>query len=61
VTVQRKSGTRWVRFARVRTTRLSTYKVSRALTKGRRYQFRAITGSDAQHLSGRSRVVRVRT
>jgi len=59
VTLQRKSGTKWVRVVRVRTTRTSTFRMSRTLTKGR-HQFRVVTVADKQHLAGRSVVKRVR-
>ena len=61
ITIQRRSGTRWVRFATVRTTTRSTFKVTKRLRKGR-HRFRAITAKDSLHLSGRSpaRLVTVR-
>jgi predicted GH43/DUF377 family glycosyl hydrolase len=59
VTIQRRSGTRWVRFARLRTTRRSTYKLTKRVARGR-HRFRAITGKDVQHLAGRSPARRVR-
>jgi predicted GH43/DUF377 family glycosyl hydrolase len=59
VTIQRKRGTRWVRYARLKTTRRSTYTLSRRLAKGR-HQFRAITAADRDHLAGRSPARRVR-
>ena len=58
VTLQRKIGTRWVRFATVKTTSRSTFRITKRLTKGR-HQFRVITAKDAQHLAGTSATRRV--
>lgn len=58
ITIQRRSGSRWLRFATVRTTRGSTFKVTKGLRKGR-HEFRAITARDTQHLAGRSAARRV--
>jgi predicted GH43/DUF377 family glycosyl hydrolase len=59
VTLQRKSGTRWVRYARLKTGSRSTFKLVKRLAKGR-HQFRAITAADRDHLAGRSVVRKVR-
>jgi len=61
VVIQRKSGTRWVTFLKVRTGTRSTFRISKTLTRGRRYQFRARTAADTQHLLGISTIRRVRT
>jgi hypothetical protein len=58
ITIQRKSGTRWKKFATVKTTKKGTFKLVKSLRKGK-YQFRAITAKDAQHAAGRSTVRKV--
>jgi hypothetical protein len=57
VVIQRRSGTRWVTIARVRTTRRSTFQLVRKATKTRS-KFRARIGADRDHLANLSRVVR---
>lgn len=59
VTIQRRSGRRWVRFATARTSRRATFKITRGVRAGR-HRFRAITGKDSQHLAGESAVRSVR-
>jgi predicted GH43/DUF377 family glycosyl hydrolase len=59
VVIQVRKGTRWVSFARVRTTRRGTFRVVRTTLRPRtRYSFRARTGTDREHLAGLSRIVR---
>ncbi|HET7856983.1 MAG TPA: hypothetical protein VFL41_11055, partial [Gaiellaceae bacterium] len=59
VVIQVRKGTRWVTFAKVRTTRRSTFRLVRMTLRPRtRYSFRARTAADREHLAGLSRVVR---
>jgi hypothetical protein len=57
VLIQKKSGSRWVTIARVRTTRRSTFKLVRK-APAKRALFRARIGSDREHLANVSRTVR---
>jgi predicted GH43/DUF377 family glycosyl hydrolase len=59
VVIQVRKGTRWVTWARVRTSRRSTFLVVKALKPGVRYRFRARVAADREHLAGLSRVVRL--
>src|SRR5262249_47861925 len=59
VLVQVRKGSRWVTFAKVRTTKRSTFLLVKALKAGVHYKFRATNGADRQHLAGVSRVVRL--
>lgn len=58
VTLQRRIGTRWVRYATVKTTSRSTFRITKRLAKGR-HRFRATTAKDTQHLAGTSTTRRV--
>ncbi len=59
VVIQVRKGTRWVTWAKVRTSRRSTFLVVKALKPGVRYRFRARVAADREHLAGLSRVVRL--
>jgi hypothetical protein len=59
VVIQVRKGSKWVTFAKVRTTKRSTFLVVKTLKAGAHYKFRARTGSDRQHLAGMSRTVRL--
>jgi predicted GH43/DUF377 family glycosyl hydrolase len=59
VVIQVRKGSRWVTFAKVRTTKRSTFLLVKALKPGVHYKVRARTGADMQHLAGVSRVVRL--
>ena len=60
ILVQVRTGKRWHKLARVRTTKRSTFKVVRALKSGHVYKFRAKTKAYPGLLSGTSRTVRLR-
>jgi predicted GH43/DUF377 family glycosyl hydrolase len=60
ILIQVRTGKRWKKLARVRTTKRSTFKVVRALKSGHVYRFRAKTRAYPGLLSGTSRVVRLR-
>jgi predicted GH43/DUF377 family glycosyl hydrolase len=57
VRIQMRKGKRWVTIAKVRTSRLSTFKLVRKATL-KRAKFRARIGADKEHLANTSRVVR---
>jgi hypothetical protein len=57
IVIQKKSGTRWVTFARVRTSKRSTFKVVKK-APATKTRFRARIGSDKEHLANLSRTVR---
>jgi hypothetical protein len=57
VLVQKRSGSRWVTFARVRTSRRSTFKVVRK-APAKKARFRARIAADKEHLANVSRTVR---
>ena len=57
VVVQRKTGSRWVTIARVKTTRRSTFKLVRK-APAKRALFRAKIGADKEHLANTSKTVR---
>ena len=59
VVIQVRKGSRWVTFAKVKTTRRSTFLLVKPLKAGAHFKFRARTGADRQHLAGLSRVVRL--
>jgi predicted GH43/DUF377 family glycosyl hydrolase len=59
VLIQVRKGSRWVTFAKVKTTRRSTFLLVKPLKAGAHFKFRARTGADRQHLAGLSRVVRL--
>ena len=59
VVIQIRVGKRWKTFAKVRTTKRSTFSTLRTLKRGK-YKFRAKKAADAQHLAGLSRVVSFR-
>jgi hypothetical protein len=58
VVIQIRKASRWVTFARVKTTGRSTFVLVKTLKPGIHYTFRARTGADRQHLAGVSRPVR---
>ena len=58
VVIQIRKGSKWVTFAKVKTTKRSTFLVVKTLKPGVHYRFRARTGADRQHLAGVSRTVR---
>jgi hypothetical protein len=57
IVIQKKSGARWVTFARVRTSKRSTFKVVKK-APATKTRFRARIGSDKEHLANLSRTVR---
>jgi predicted GH43/DUF377 family glycosyl hydrolase len=59
VIIQIRVGTHWKTFAKVRTTKRSTFTALRSLKRGK-YKFRAKKAADAQHLAGLSRTVLLR-
>jgi len=59
VVIQIRIGSHWKTFAKVRTTRRSTFSTLRKLKRGK-HKFRAKKAADAQHLAGLSRVVLLR-
>jgi predicted GH43/DUF377 family glycosyl hydrolase len=59
VVIQIRVGSHWKTFAKVRTTRRSTFSTLRKLKRGK-HKFRAKKAADAQHLAGMSRVVLLR-
>ena len=59
VIIQIRIGKHWKTFARVRTTKRSTFSALRTLKRGK-YKFRAKKAADAQHLAGMSRTVSLR-
>ena len=58
VVVQIRKGTRWVNFAKTKTSTRSTFLVAKTLDRRTRHVFRAWTGADRDHLAGVSRTVR---
>ena len=58
VVVQIRKGTRWVTFARTKTSKRSTFLVVKTLDRRTRHVFRARTGADRDHLAGISRTIR---
>jgi predicted GH43/DUF377 family glycosyl hydrolase len=60
IVIQVRTGKRWHKLARVRTTKRSTFKLVRALAPGHAYNFRAKTSAYPGLLSGTSRTVRLR-
>ena len=61
VVIQVKTRHGWKRFAKVKLSRKSTFKLLRALAGHKKYRFRATTAADSKHLAGMSRVVTVKT
>jgi len=57
IVIQKKSGARWVTFARVRTSKRSTFKVVKK-APAKKTRFRARIGADKEHLANLSRTVR---
>jgi predicted GH43/DUF377 family glycosyl hydrolase len=57
VVIQRRKGSRWVTFAKVRTSRMSIFRLIRKAAKTRS-KFRARIAADREHLANVSRVVR---
>ena len=60
ILIQVRTGKRWHKLARVRTTKKSTFKLVRALKPGHAYRFRAKTAGYPGLLSGSSRTVQLR-
>jgi predicted GH43/DUF377 family glycosyl hydrolase len=54
VVIQRLKGTRFVKFAKVKLSKRSTFRLAKKLKKGR-YTFRASMGADSCHFAGLSR------
>ena len=54
VVIQRKSGTSYVTFKRVRTSSTSSFATTAKLAACRKYTFRVITAADADHAAGQS-------
>ena len=61
VVIQVKTRHGWKRFAKVKLSRKSTFKLLRALAGHKKYRFRATTAADSKHIAGVSRVVTVKT
>ncbi len=61
VVIQVKTRHGWKRFAKVKLSRKSTFKLLRALAGHKKYRFRATTAADPKHLAGMSRIVTVKT
>jgi predicted GH43/DUF377 family glycosyl hydrolase len=59
VVIQIRVGKHWKTFAKMRTTKRSTFSTLKSLKRGK-YKFRAKKAADAQHLAGMSRVVSIR-
>ena len=59
VVIEVKGGSGWKTLARLKTSKSSTFGAVRKLKAHAKYQFRARTGADAQHLAGMSPVVYV--
>lgn len=59
IVIQVRTGKRWKRLARVKTSKRSTFKGSHRLNKGHVYRFRATTHSYPGLLNGTSRTVRL--
>jgi hypothetical protein len=60
IVIQLRSGKHWKTFARVKTSKRSTFKGVRALRLGHAYKFRATTRAYPGLLAGKSRIVRLR-
>jgi predicted GH43/DUF377 family glycosyl hydrolase len=58
VVVQIRKGTKWATFAKVKTSKRSTFLIAKTLVRRVRHTFRASTGADGDHLAGVSRSVR---
>ena len=54
VVIQRKSGTSYVTFKKVRTSSTSSFATTAKLAACRKYTFRVITAADADHAAGQS-------
>ena len=54
VVIQLKKGRSFTTFARTKTTTTSTFSLKKALKPCAKYQFRAVTAADADHLDGTS-------
>ena len=61
VVIQVKTRHGWKRFAKVKLSRKSTFKLLRTLAGHKKYRFRATTAADSKHLAGVSRVVTIKT
>ena len=59
VVIQKRSGGRWVKFAKLKTSSKSTFSTVKRLKRRAKYQFRARTAADAEHLAGVSKVALV--
>jgi predicted GH43/DUF377 family glycosyl hydrolase len=59
VVIQLKKGTSFVTFAKAKTTATSSFSVKKALKPCGKFQFRAVTAADADHLDGTSLVALV--
>jgi hypothetical protein len=59
VVIQLKKGTSFVTFAKAKTTATSTFSVKKALKPCGKFQFRAVTAADADHLDGTSLIALV--
>jgi predicted GH43/DUF377 family glycosyl hydrolase len=57
ILIQKRTGSRWVTFARVRTSKRSTFKVAKK-APAKKARFRAKIGADKEHLANLSRSVR---
>lgn len=59
IVIQQRKGTRWVTFAKVKTSKKSLFKVAKRLKRKTKYSFRARTAKDTDHLAGLSTVRKV--
>jgi hypothetical protein len=59
VVIQKRAAGRWVKFATLRTNSRSRFSTVKRLKRRAKYQFRARTAADADHLAGVSKVALV--
>ena len=59
IVIQKRSSGRWVKFATLKTNSKSSYSTVKRLKRRAKYQFRARTAADADHLAGVSKVALV--
>jgi hypothetical protein len=59
VVIQKRASGRWVKFATLKTNSKSLYSTVKRLKRRAKYQFRARTAADADHLAGVSKVALV--
>ncbi len=59
VVIEKRSSGRWVKFAKLKTNSKSRFRTLKRLKRRAKYQFRARTAGDAEHLAGVSKVALV--